>query len=137
MDNVPYFEDISSKYFFYSMSEMFPKTDLNQWPIFITGVFHLLGALILQYGPYLLLPEYLFTYLIYAAIIICMYWVFDNNCFMTLLTNYFAGRKTSPLNIRFSLFKNIIYFNILACIIGILYPTFAPVNWMNLLKLYL
>lgn len=133
MSNMPYFDDVIRFYLHYSMKELFPRDTDNKLIVYIIGFFHLLGALIILYGPYFLKPHLLIYYIIYVSINLIGYIIFNNRCFMTLLSCYHGNKMNKPLKVRWGTFKRVLKFNLVVSIIGYMYPKMAPINWYSIL----
>ena len=133
MKKTPYFEDLIRFYFHYSMRHLFPKKTKNKLIVYIIGIFHLLGAIILQYAPYFLIPSLLLYYIIFVTVNLLGYYIFNDQCFMTLLSNYYGNIEGQPLKVRWKTFKNALFFNLLISIIGFICPFLAPINWFNII----
>jgi hypothetical protein len=131
MLNEPYFEDIMKYYFHYSFKQLFPKKGNNLLIVYIIGIFHLLGGLLIHYGPFILSPNNLILYILFLIMNLFGYYIFNNNCFMTLLSNYYSKNKEYPNTMRWSLFKSIIVFNLIISIIGVIFPKYAPITWYS------
>jgi hypothetical protein len=127
MKKIIYFEDMIQIYITSMMEQLFPIHSKNKSFVYIIGFFHLLAALILQYGIWFIPQKYLIFYLLYSlTCIISYYFIFKKQCFLTLLTNYYANIKGNPLKIRMSTAIIGVGINILICIIGIIFPKYAP-----------
>ena len=133
MSKIPYFEDVVRFYLHYSMKELFPPDTDNKNIVYLIGFFHLLGAIIILYAPYFLVPPFLIFYIIFVIINLIGYQIFNNRCFMTLLSCYYGNKKNKPLKIRWTTFKNVLKFNLFISILGYFFPTLAPINWYTLL----
>jgi hypothetical protein len=125
---MPPLEDLMVMYFKHSMSRMFPTKCSNKSIVYFIGFFHLLGAIVLQYAPWFLPPKLLWTYFVFALVNIFSYIIFNEECFMTLLTNYYGNVKGCPLHVRMSTALIGVSLNLVLCIIGMVYPPFAPIN---------
>ena len=128
VNKIPPMEDIMFMYFKNTMSRLFPPNCKNKGIVYFIGFFHLLGAIILQYAPWFLPPELLWTYFVYAIANIVSYIVFNQECFMTLLTNYYGEVNGCPLHVRMSTALVGVSINLILCIIGMMYPPLAPNN---------
>jgi hypothetical protein len=133
----PYIQDTFLYYSHYNISNLFPKKTQNKMIVYTLGVIHLIGALVLQYAPYILSPVNLGIYLIYALLNIIGYYLFDNRCFMTLLTNYYGKINYEPLRMRRKSFLGLIIFNMVISTIGYFAPSMAPINWFKLFSKFL
>ena len=100
--------------------------------VYLIGFFHLIGAWMLQLGPWLLPQKYLWIYLIYGVINIISYkFIFNNKCFMTLLSNYYSNKRGTPLNIRMYTAICGLLFNIILSLLGIYRKVLAPRNLLR------
>ena len=130
----PYFEDTIRYYLHYSLSQLFPKQTKNKYIVYFLGSLHLLGGIVLQYAPYILSPSNLIYYIAFIIINFIGYYIFNDNCFMTLLSNYYGKLDDSPLRMRWGIFKGLLLFNLFISIIGYLVPQVAPVYWFRYLS---
>ena len=127
-NKLPPFEDIVAIYFTHTMNNLFPKKCDNKWIVYLIGIFHLIGAIVLSYG--ILLPNNILPlYLIYGSInIILYYFVFRQRCFMTLLSNYYGNIKSKMVHIRINTAYVNIFFNMIVVIIAMIFPNLSPYN---------
>ena len=134
MGNIPYFEDIIKFYFHFNLRKLFPKKCSNKIIVYFIGFFHLLGAIILQYGPFFLIPSLLPFYIFYTLLNLLGYFIFSNKCFMTLLSNYYGklNMENNPHRMRWNTVKTVLLFNLSASIVGFLIPSLAPIYWFQL-----
>lgn len=132
VDKMPPLEDLAVIYFKRTMSKLFPSKCKNQGLVYVIGFFHLLGAIILQYAPWFLPPHLLWMYFVYALTNVISYLIFNQECFMTLLTNYFGGVNGCPLHVRWTTALLGVAINITLCVIGMVYPSLAPNNLIKL-----
>ena len=95
MTDIPYLEDIYKLHFKNTINVLFPSKARNKLLVFLISIFHIIGALVLQWGIFLK-PNYLFYYFIYLLLIIFSYYIFKNHCFMTLISNKYSGIKKNP-----------------------------------------
>ncbi len=124
-DILPAFEDVVNLYINYTFRKLFPQNCKNRYFIYMIGFFHILGALIFNYG--LLLPNNILPlHLVFCLVNIFIYFfVFQRKCFMTLLTNYYGNLKGSALHIRMETHYNVVFLNIALCILGIIFPQWS------------
>ena len=132
VDKMPPMEDIASLYFRHTMSKLFPPKCEKKGLVYTIGFFHLLGAIVLQYAPWFLPPNLLWMYFVYALANVVSYVIFNQDCFMTLLTNYYGKVKGCPLHIRWTTALLGVAINLTICIIGMAYPPLAPNNIIRL-----
>jgi phosphoglycerol transferase MdoB-like AlkP superfamily enzyme len=104
MTHIPYLEDIYKLHFKNTMTVLFPNKTRNKLVVYLISIFHIIGALVLQWGIFLK-PKYLFYYFIYLLLILFSYYIFNNHCFMTLISNKYSGNKKTPLYIKKKLLK--------------------------------
>lgn len=130
----PYFEDTVRYYLHYSLSQMFPNKAKNKWLVYIIGALHLLGGIVIQYAPYILSPSYLIYYIWFIILNLIGYMIFDDKCFMSLLSNYYGELDDNPLRMRWNIFKGVIIFNLIISIIGYTIPKWAPIYWFQYLS---
>lgn len=129
--NLPWFEDIFVRFFYNTMLSLFPKnieSKRDKIIVYIVGYFHLLGALVLIHAPIFLPPNLLPYYIVYVIMNFVAYALFEQQCFMSLLTNYYAKAYMNPLNVRFRLAVMCVVMNLIIAIIGVIYPSLAPYN---------
>jgi len=121
MTDIPYLEDIYKLHFKNTMNVLFPNKSKNKLIVYLISILHIIGALVLQWGIFLK-PKYLFYYFIYLLLILFSYYIFENHCFMTLISNKYSGIKKTPLYIKKQTAKNIIIINSIITLIGFLIP---------------
>ena len=127
MTDIPYLEDIYKLHFKNTMNVLFPKKIRNKLVVYFISLLHIIGALFLQWGIFLK-PKYLFYYFIYLLLILFSYYIFDNHCFMTLISNKYSGIKKTPLYIKKKTAKNIIIINSIIALVGLLMPKISLYN---------
>ena len=132
-----YLQETCLYYSHYNLSNLFPKKTRNKIIVYTLGIIHLIGALALQYAPYILTPANLGIYLIYAILNLIGYYLFNNKCFMTLLSNYYGKTNYHHLQMRRDTFLGLILFNIVISTIGYLAPSLAPINWFQLFSKFI
>uniref|UniRef100_A0A6C0EN11 Uncharacterized protein n=1 Tax=viral metagenome TaxID=1070528 RepID=A0A6C0EN11_9ZZZZ len=125
MKDLPYLEDVYKLHFTNIKNTLFSNESNNKVRVYILSIIHIIGTLVLQWGIFLK-PDYLYYYFIYLFLIFISYYIFDNRCFMTLISNKYSGLVGSPLYIKKNTAKNIIIINSIIAIIGILTPNMAP-----------
>jgi hypothetical protein len=127
MTDIPYLEDIYKLHFKNTMNVLFPNKSRNKLIVYLISILHIIGALVLQWGIFLK-PNYLFYYFIYLLLILFSYYIFENHCFITLISNKYSGIKKTPLYIKKKTAKNIIIINSIIALIGFLIPKMSLYN---------
>ena len=125
MKDLTYLEYVYKLHFTNIKNTLFSNESNNKVRVYILSIIHIIGTLVLQWGIFLK-PDYLYYYFIYLFLIFISYYIFDNRCFMTLISNKYSGLVGSPLYIKKNTAKNIIIINSIIAIIGILTPNMAP-----------
>ena len=125
---IPWMEDVGIYYIRSIWAKLFPKNSRNKPLVYTVGILHLLGALMLQCGVWFLPGKYFYLYFIYVLIHILSWIIFRNNCFMTLLTNYFGKNRGTSLHIRSRTAFYSVAINMVICVIGMVNHNYAPVN---------
>lgn len=121
---LPYWEDVFASYFSKIKNVLYPKNIPNKYAVYLLSTYHIYGALFIMNGVFLppsLLPFYLF----YLGLIILSYFLFDNYCFITLLSNKLSGKKESALKIRMQTAQNLLIIFIYLAIVFILFPQYS------------
>ncbi len=127
---IPYLEDVLKIYYDYVKNTLYPSNIKNKLITYLLATFHIIGVLQINYGIFLP-PKYLIFNIIYIILIYISYWIFNNHCFITLLTNKLSGKKNTPLYIKFKTAKKIIIFNLVLSIIGFCIPKYSLFNLMK------
>lgn len=130
MNDLPYFEDIFSVYFRNILNILFPQKTNYKLIVYLLSIFHIIGTIFIPLGLFYQ-PKYLILHFIYLLLICISYKIFNNYCFMTLLTNKITGNKNSPLSIRMNTAKFFLYLYILTCLVFLIFP---DISFYNILK---
>ena len=77
------------KCYLHSINSLFPKNINNKKYVYQVNILHIVGVLLIQLGP-LLPPKYMPYYIIYISILLSTYALLNNQCFMTVLSNYIS-----------------------------------------------
>jgi len=127
--NIPFMEDIYKYYYNYVINILYPSTITNKNKIFIytLSTLHIIGTHMISLGV-LFPPKYQPLYLFYVMSILVSYKIFDNKCFITLLSNKYSNETKSPLYIKMSTANKLIFFHISLSIIAILFPKYSIYN---------
>ena len=112
------------KCYLHSINSLFPKNIHNKKYVYQVNILHILGVLLIQIGP-LLPPKYMPYYIIYLSILLSTYALLNNQCFMTILSNYISKTNYNPLCIKLSLAQVIMVILIMYCLTAMIYPKYA------------
>ena len=87
----------------HSIDNLYPNSDSikNNNLVYLINTIHLLGVLAIQLGIFLPIG-YMRYYVYYLMVLFLSYFYFDNNCFMSQLSNYYSGKEIEVLCIKFS-----------------------------------
>ena len=130
MKELPYLEDVYKLHFMNIKNTLFANKSNNKIRVYTLSIIHVIGALALQWGIFLK-PNYLGYYFIYLSLILISYYIFNNRCFMTLISNKYSGLAGSSLYIKKNTAKNIIIINSIISLIGFIIPNLAPYSIMK------
>ena len=119
--DLPWLEDTLYVYYMNSVKNTFPSFDFAT--IFI-AIFHIVGFYVIYLG-FLLPPKYLWIHTVYIFIILISYYIFDNNCFMTLFANMDTSEHKTPIYVRMETAMNFLLFLLGLNVIGILFPNLS------------
>ena len=114
----------------HSMNGLFPKNVKNKNIVYFINTIHIIGVLFIQYGIFLP-PKYLKYHILYLIIIFSSYIVLKNQCFMTLLSNYFSDSYITFLCIKMNDAKLILILSLFASIIFSIEPSISPFNLLK------
>lgn len=112
------------KCYIHSIHSLFPKNINNKNYVYQVNILHILGVFLIQLGP-LLPPKYMPYYIIYISILLSTYALLNNNCFMTILSNYISKTNYNPLCVKLSSAQIIMVVLIMYCLTAIIYPKYA------------
>jgi len=112
---------------YHSFFSLFPEKIDNKLVVYAINIIHLIGILIIQIGL-LLPPSLLKFYIIYLIVLFTTYIMLNNQCFMTLLSNYYSKKNFNAMCIKMIEARFILGIYLLLAIFFCLYPTYAPFN---------
>ena len=135
MNKLPYLEDIHTLHINHMKNSLFPKVEKNGLLIYFISVVHIFGTFVIQWGI-LLKPDYLKLYILYLVLILLSYHVFNNYCFMTLLSSKYTNSYKPALYIKNKTAKKILVINFTIALIGIIFPRFSLHNVIKTLFNY-
>jgi hypothetical protein len=130
---LPWLEDILYPYFKLMVHNTFPKKDFLT--IFL-GIIHIIAFLVIHIGIWLP-PKFLIFYIFYLLVIFITYKIFNENCFLTILSKISSNSNRMPIIIRMSNASRIIFFYLVLAIFILLYPKIAPFNLLKNLIIFL
>ena len=116
----------------HTFKSLYPGRDKidNSSFVYMINTIHLLGVLFIQFG--ILLPsKYLSYYIYYLMLIFISYFYFRNNCFMTIISNYYSGKYLNMLCIKFTQAKLILILYLLLATIFYIEPS---ISFYNIIK---
>ena len=121
----------------YTFENMYPnpKNIKNPFLVYLLNTIHLIGVWVIQFGIFF--PhKYLKYYVFYLMIIFMSYFIFENQCFMSKISNFYSGKDIDLLCIKFNEAKFILLIYIFLGVIFVMEPSIAPYNLiMRLLNL--
>ena len=120
--DLPWMEDVARIYYYSTFNNTFPKTDFTT--MFI-AIFHIIGAYMLYLGIFLP-PQYIWLHVVYLTIVFTSYFIFDKNCFMTLLANVNTDNIKTPLYIRMTTAIWILVFIYIYALAILFFPQISP-----------
>lgn len=116
--------------FFHSMKQLFPINIKHRIPTYIIGICHILGVFLIVFGicfP----PKYLYIHISLILFMLFSYHIFNNNCFMTDLSNFLTRKKTNPLIVPLHKVKDIVYYLLVISTLFFLFPSISIYNIMT------
>ena len=118
--------DSLNRCFRYTFKSLYPRRDAieNSSLVYMINTIHLLGVILIQFGI-LLPPKYLSYYIYYLMFIFLSYFYFSNNCFMTVISNYYSGKYVNMLCIKFAQAKLILILYLLLATIFYIEPSIS------------
>lgn len=127
MNNLPYLEDIHNLHINHILGSLFPLVEKNKITVYVISIMHVIGTIVIQWGIFLK-PNYLKLYILYLILIIISYYVFNNYCFMTLLSTKFTKIYKPALHIRKKTAKKILIINLSIALFSVIFPKYSIHN---------
>lgn len=124
---LPYIEDIFHEYYKYIFSTLYPDNIPNKFIVYILSTLHIIGSQMIVLGIFFPV-KYQPLYLLYLILIAISYRIFDNKCFITLLSNKYSKKNKSPLYLKMSSAYKLIKMYIIISIISIIFPKYSLFN---------
>jgi len=112
---------------------LFPNKIKNKPLVYFINIIHIIGVLFIQLGLLLPVPA-LKYYILYITFLFITYILLNNQCFMTLVSNYYSKRNYNALCIKMNEAKIVLLGFLVLAIIFVMYPQIAP---YNLIKKYI
>lgn len=122
--DLPWIEDIITLYYKKTLQNTFPSNDFTT--VFI-AIFHIIGVIALYCGV-LLPPKYIWIHTIFLGFVLGSYFVFDNNCFMTLFANMNTTQSMTPLYFRIKTAMIVMTSIFLISFSSNFFPKYSPFN---------
>ena len=118
---------LSINSFLYSTKKLFPTNIKNRISTNIVGLYHFLGASVILYG-FFAPPKYLYIHIFLTCFILFTYYIFNDNCFVTLIANFLCEENNNPLIIPIFKVKKIVFIILSLSIIFYICPTLSFYN---------
>ena len=111
----------------HSIDNLYHNSDSikNNNLVYLINTIHLLGVLAIQLGIFLPIG-YMRYYVYYLMVLFLSYFYFDNNCFMSQLSNYYSGKEIEVLCIKFSDAKLLLLLHLFLGVLFVIIPSIAP-----------
>ena len=120
----------------HTFNSLFPDDIENKFMVYSINILHIIGVAFIQFGI-LLPPKYLIIYIIFLLTLFISYYVFNNKCFMTVVSNKLSKKEFNSLCISMSEAKIILLFYLLVAILGYLNNNYSLYNIIYKYKKYL
>jgi len=127
MNNLPYLEDVHNLHAKHLLDSLFPNLEKNKFIVYVISVMHIIGTTMIQWGIFLK-PNYLKLYILYLALILLSYYLFNNYCFMTLLSSEYTNTYRPALYIKKKTARKILIINLTIAFFGIIFPKYSLHN---------
>ena len=118
---------ISIDSFLYSIKRLFPTNVKNRISTNIVGLYHFLGASVILCGL-ISPPKNLYIHIFLICFILFTYYILNDNCFVTLISNFLCEENTNPLIIPISKAKKIVFIILTLSIIFYICPSLSFYN---------
>ena len=128
-------EDIFYLYAMKIVNRLFPKNIPNSYVVYFFNFIHIIGTFLIYFGIFFP-PYFMKLYLIYLFFILISYFFLNNNCFMTILSNYIGNENSSFIFIRHQTASLVIFMRIAIAIHNLHNPQYSLYNlFLESLKL--
>ena len=127
------YADLIHKCGVHTFVTLFPNKTENKPLVYFINIIHIIGVLFIQLGLLLPVPV-LKYYILYITFLFITYILLNNQCFMTLVSNYYSKRNYNALCIKMNEAKIVLAGFLGLAIIFVMYPQIAP---YNLIKKYI
>ena len=128
-------EDIFYLYAMKIVNRLFPKNIPNSYVVYFFNFIHIVGTFLIYFGIFFP-PYFMKLYLIYLFFILISYFFLNNNCFMTILSNYIGNENSSFIFIRHQTASLVIFLRIAIAIHNLHNPKYSLYNlFLESLKL--
>tara|TARA_E500000178_G_C16591133_1_gene560439 strand:+ start:87 stop:485 length:399 start_codon:yes stop_codon:yes gene_type:complete len=108
----------------HTFNSLFPTDIENKGLVYLINVLHILGVAFIQFG--VLLPsKLLIFYILFVVCLFISYYVFNNRCFMTIVSNKYSKKNINSLCISMAEAKIILFLYLVVAIIGFLNPAYS------------
>ena len=111
---------------------LFPYDVENKFLVLIINITHILGVLFIIFGIFLP-PKLMKYYILYIIFLFITYILIDNQCFMTVLSNYYGNKLYNALCIDMIHAKLILCMYLLLGIFMFVYPSSSLYSYVKVL----
>ena len=120
----------------HTFNSLFPEEIENKGLVYMLNILHIIGVVFIQFG--ILLPhKYLIFYIIFLMMLFVSYYLFNNRCFMTIVSNKLSKKEFNSLCISMSEAKLVLLLYLIAAIVGYLNKNYSLYNIIYKYKRYL
>ena len=108
----------------HTFNSLFPTDIDNKSLVYFINILHIIGVAFIQFGI-LLPPKYLGIYISFVVLLFISYYIFNNQCFMTIISNKVGKKQYNSLCISMAEAKIILFLYLCVAIIGYLSPNYS------------
>lgn len=120
----------------HTFNSLFPEDIDNKSLVYFINILHIIGVAFIQFGI-LLPPQYLIYYIGFVIMLFISYYIFDNKCFMTIVSNKLSKKEFNSLCITMTEAKLILLAYLIVAIIGYLNNDYSLYRIIYVYKKYL
>ena len=111
----------------YILNRLFPANTKHKIATYVLGIYHLLGASLIIHSL-MFKPDYLYLPIFLGIFILFTYYIFEDKCYVTMLTDFLSEQEGNTLVIPLSRGKKFFYFNLIMCVFIYIFPQLSPYN---------
>ena len=120
----------------HTFNSLFPEDIDNKSLVYFINILHIIGVAFIQFGI-LLPPQYLIYYIGFVIMLFISYYIFDNKCFMTIVSNKLSKKEFNSLCITMTEAKLILLAYLIVAMIGYLNNDYSLYRIIYVYKKYL